>query len=111
MWSVQNNQTSTTKKITVNFSIDKHLYEQFKSFDCNVDIYDPWIDKDHAYKEYNIKLIDKPKTHYYDAIVLAVSHDKFKALSEKQIRAYGKDKHILYDIKYLLKSSESDGRL
>jgi len=30
MWSVQNNQTSTTKKITVNFSIDKHLYEQFK---------------------------------------------------------------------------------
>ena len=87
------------------------LYEQFKSFDCNVDIYDPWIDKDHAYKEYNIKLIDKPKTHYYDAIVLAVSHDKFKALSEKQIRAYGKDKHILYDIKYLLKSSESDGRL
>ena len=32
MWSVQNNQTSTTKKITVNFSIDKHLYEQFKKF-------------------------------------------------------------------------------
>ena len=30
MWSAQNNQTSTTKKITVNFSIDKHLYEQFK---------------------------------------------------------------------------------
>jgi len=30
MWSAQNNQTSTTKKITVNFSINKHLYEQFK---------------------------------------------------------------------------------
>ena len=30
MWNIQNNQTSTTKKITVNFSIDKHLYEQFK---------------------------------------------------------------------------------
>jgi len=30
MWSVQNNLTSTNKKITVNFSIDKHLYEQFK---------------------------------------------------------------------------------
>ena len=87
------------------------LFNQFKSFNCNVDIYDPWIDKDHAYKEYNIKLIDKPKNYYYDAIVIAVAHDKFKTLSEKQIRAYGKDKHILYDIKYLLKSSESDGRL
>ena len=87
------------------------LFEQFKSFNCNVDIYDPWIDKDYAFKEHNIKLIDKPKNHYYDAIVIAVAHDKFKALSEKQIRAYGKDKHILYDIKYLLKASESDGRL
>ena len=87
------------------------LYEQFKSFDCNVDIYDPWIDKDHAYSEYNIKLIDKPKIDYYDAIVIAVAHNEFKELSEKKIRAYGKDKHVLYDIKYLLKSSESDGRL
>ena len=87
------------------------LFNQFKNFNCNVDIYDPWIDKDYAFKEHNIKLIDKPKNHYYDAIVIAVAHDKFKTLSEKQIRAYGKDKHILYDIKYLLKSSESDGRL
>ena len=87
------------------------LFNQFKNFNCNVDIYDPWIDKDYAFKEHNIKLIDKPKNHYYDAIVIAVAHDKFKALSEKQIRAYGKDKHILYDIKYLLKASESDGRL
>ena len=87
------------------------LCEQFKSFNCNVDIYDPWIDKDHAYKEHNIKLIDEPKNDYYDAIIIAVAHDKFKALSEKQIRAYGKDKHILYDIKYLLKASEVDGRL
>ena len=87
------------------------LFNQFKSFNCNVDIYDPWIDKDYAFKEHNIKLIDKPKNHYYDAIVIAVAHDKFKALSEKQIRAYGKDKHILYDIKYLLKASEVDGRL
>ena len=87
------------------------LFNQFKSFNCNVDIYDPWIDKDYAFKEHNIKLIDKPKNHYYDAIVIAVAHDKFKGLSEKQIRAYGKDKHILYDIKYLLKASESDGRL
>jgi hypothetical protein len=30
MWSAQNNLTLTTKKITVNFSIDKHLSEQFK---------------------------------------------------------------------------------
>ena len=30
MWNIQNNLNTQTRKITVNFSIDKHLYEQFK---------------------------------------------------------------------------------
>ena len=30
MWNIQNNLNTQTKKETVNFSIDKHLYEQFK---------------------------------------------------------------------------------
>ena len=30
MWSAQNNLNTRTKKIIVNFSIDKHLHEQFK---------------------------------------------------------------------------------
>ena len=87
------------------------LVEEFKKFNCNVDIYDPWVNKNEANDEYNIQLIDKPTNGKYDAIVLAVAHDEFKALSEEQIRAYGKVNHILYDIKYLLKANESDGRL
>jgi UDP-N-acetyl-D-galactosamine dehydrogenase len=87
------------------------LIKLFKSFNCNVDVYDPWVNKYQAVQEYNIKLIDKPIKDQYDAIVLAVAHDEFKSLSEKQIRAFGKDNHVLYDIKYLLKANESDGRL
>jgi len=87
------------------------LVEEFKGFNCNVDVYDPWVDKDEAAYEYNIKPIDKPIKGKYDAILLAVAHDEFKVLSVEQIRAYGKDSHVLYDIKYLLKVNESDGRL
>ena len=87
------------------------LFKQLKSFKCNVDIYDPWVDKQQVNNEYGIYLIDKPIKDKYDAIILAVAHDEFKKLSESQIRAYGKDKHVLYDIKYLLKANESDGRL
>ena len=87
------------------------LIKLFKSFNCNVDVYDPWVNKFQAVQEYNIKLIDKPIKDQYDAIVLAVAHDEFKSLSEKQIRAFGKDNHVLYDVKYLLKANESDGRL
>ena len=87
------------------------LVEEFEGFNCNVDVYDPWVDKDEAVHEYGIKPIDQPVEGKYDAILLAVAHDEFKELSLKQIKAFGKDNHVLYDIKYLLKASEVDGRL
>ena len=87
------------------------LVKEFKSFSCNVDVYDPWVNKNQVAEEYKIVPIDKPIKDKYDAIVLAVSHDEFKLLSEDQIRSYGKDNHVLYDIKYLLSKNESDGRL
>ena len=87
------------------------LIKIFKSFGCNVDVYDPWIDKKKVINEYKIEPIDKPINDKYDVIVIAVAHDEFKLLNEKQIRSYGKNIHVLYDIKYLLKENESDGRL
>jgi len=61
--------------------------------------------------EYNISLINQPIPAKYDAIVLAVAHDEFKDLSLEKIKAFGKDNHVLYDIKYLLGVDEVDGRL
>ena len=87
------------------------LVEEFEGFNCNVDIYDPWVDKDESVHEYNIKPINYPVAGKYDAILLAVAHDEFKALSVEQIKAFGKDNHVLYDIKYLLDANEVDGRL
>ena len=87
------------------------LVKVFESSNCSVDVYDPWVNKNQAADEYNIELIDKPMKDKYDAIVIAVKHDEFKVLTEDQFRAFGKDNHVLYDIKYLLKANESDGRL
>jgi UDP-N-acetyl-D-glucosamine/UDP-N-acetyl-D-galactosamine dehydrogenase len=87
------------------------LVEGFKGFNCKVDVYDPWVDKDEAIHEYNIRLINQPEYGKYDAILLAVAHDEFKVLTVGQIRAFGKDNHVLYDIKYLLDTDEVDGRL
>jgi len=87
------------------------LIAEFEGFNCNVDVYDPWVDKDEAAHEYNIKLIDMPIKNKYDAVLLAVPHDEFKALTIEKIRSFGRDQHVLYDIKYLFKADESDGRL
>ena len=87
------------------------LVEEFEGFNCNVDVYDPWVDKDEVIHEYGFKPIDQPVEGRYDAILLAVAHDEFKELSLEQIKAFGKDNHVLYDIKYLLDANEVDGRL
>jgi len=87
------------------------LIEQFDSFNCSTEVYDPWVDKDAAMDEYKIKLIEEPIEGKYDAIILAVAHDVFKNLSSQQIKTFGKENHVIYDIKYLLDNEEVDGRL
>jgi UDP-N-acetyl-D-glucosamine/UDP-N-acetyl-D-galactosamine dehydrogenase len=87
------------------------LVKEFKSFNCQVDVYDPWVDKVKAYNEYDIAPVDKPSNDYYDAIVVAVAHKEFKDLTSEEIRSFGKNNHVLYDIKYLLGAHEVDGRL
>ena len=87
------------------------LVEEFEGFNCNVDVYDPWVDKEEALRECDIEPIDQPVEGKYDAILLAVAHDEFKELSLEQIRVFGKDNHVLYDIKYLLDANEAVGGL
>ena len=87
------------------------IFEGLKEYGCNVDIYDPWINSLDAQKEYGIKVIKEPKAKQYDAIILTVAHDKFKEMGLKAIRALGKDKNILYDLKYIFSSRETDLRL
>ncbi len=87
------------------------LVEEFKCSNCIIDVYDPWVNQDQAMDEYNIKLIKEPFKGKYDAIVLAVAHDIIRELSLEQIKAFGKNNHVLYDIKYLLGHNEVDGRL
>ena len=87
------------------------LIKVFEDLKCNVDIYDPWVNQDVALNECEINLIKEPIKGRYDAIVLAVAHDIFKEFTSNQINSFGKDIHVIYDIKYLLSSENVDGRL
>jgi len=87
------------------------LIAEFESFNCHVDVYDPWVDKQEVEEEYGITPIETPQTGTYDTVVLAVAHDELKALGAEQMHSYGKEQHILYDIKYLLDAKDVDGRL
>jgi UDP-N-acetyl-D-glucosamine/UDP-N-acetyl-D-galactosamine dehydrogenase len=87
------------------------IVNELRRFDARVDIYDPWVDADGAYREYGIRPIKSPKTGTYDALVLAVAHDEFKVLGARKIRRWAKETHVLYDVKYLFDTEQTDGRL
>lgn len=87
------------------------LVAELRSFNCKVDVYDPWVDKDEAESEYGIMPVGAPAVGKYDAIILAVAHDEFKEMGVDQIRKLGRENHVLYDIKYLFPADEVDGRL
>ena len=87
------------------------LVATLESFNCNVDVYDPWVNDFDAQKEFDIKILQQPDNGKYDAIIISVAHDEFKQLSLDEIKAYGSSNHVLYDVKCILSQSEVDGRL
>ena len=87
------------------------IIKELKSLDCNIEVYDPWADRNEVKKKLGITLLNKPFKRKYDLIMLAVSHKQFKIMNISEIRSFGKKSHVIYDIKYLFSPSETDGRL
>lgn len=87
------------------------IVAELKEYNCQVDVYDPWISAEESEHEYGITPIDKLPAGEYDGIIVAVAHHQFKAMGEAAIRALGKKAHVLYDLKYILPADASDLRL
>jgi UDP-N-acetyl-D-galactosamine dehydrogenase len=87
------------------------IVAELKDYNCNVDVYDPWVTVVEAQHEYGITPISQPNPNSYDAVILAVAHHQFKTLGAAGIRKLGKINHVLYDLKYVLLSDEADLRL
>ena len=87
------------------------VVRELEKYGAKVDVWDPWVDADEAEHEYGIRPIKAPRKGAYDTIVAGVSHQQFRDLGVKAIRAFAKPSHVLYDIKYVFKRSEVDGRL
>jgi UDP-N-acetyl-D-galactosamine dehydrogenase len=87
------------------------IISELKEYNINVDVVDPWCSDIEAQSEYALNLTPEPKVNTYDAIILAVGHNEFKAMGAKSIRALGKSNHVLYDLKYVLAKADVDMRL
>ena len=87
------------------------IVHELKTYNANIDVYDPWVDISIAKKEYQIDMILELKNNTYDAIIVTVGHNVFKDLGSENIKALGKQNFIIYDTKSLLPRDDVDGRL
>ena len=73
---------------------------------ATVDVFDPWVTAATP-----VNRVDDPEPGTYDAVVIAVAHDAFRDLGAASIRAFGKPRSVVFDVKHLLPASAVDGRL
>ena len=83
------------------------IYEELKSFGMQVDVYDPYAQKEEVKHEYKIELTTNLGA--YDAIILAVSHEEFLELDVTSLKK--ESASVIYDIKAILDPKIVDSRL
>jgi len=88
------------------------VIRELQDFGCQVVVHDPWADPEDVRHEYGLELLpalaaDAPFAGC-DAVVLAVAHEKFRALDFARL---DKAKTVVFDIKAFLDREQVDGRL
>lgn len=84
------------------------IYHELKTYNLNVDVYDPWASADEVNHEYGITSLTALPEIQYDAIILAVAHKTFESIPLDTIK---KINAVVYDVKAVLPKHTIDGRL
>lgn len=84
------------------------IYDELKSYNTNVDVFDPWANKKEVKNEYGIDLTETSNQKKYDAIILAVAHKKFESINFEKLYS---NSTVIYDTKGFIKRHLIDGRL
>lgn len=84
------------------------IVKALNEYNLSLTIYDPWANPAVAKHEYDIDITNDLPTNKYDAIILAVSHNEF---AELDVKKFGKENHVIFDVKGFLDKEIVDGRL
>jgi UDP-N-acetyl-D-galactosamine dehydrogenase len=84
------------------------IYNELRQFGMDVDIYDPWADREEVFKEYGIKLLPHLGNLDYQAVVVAVAHKEFLKIDYLRLR---NNQAVIFDTKGFLDRNLVDARL
>ena len=79
------------------------IISELQEFECNVEVYDYWVDEsDRVSKDVNFIHELPYDSNKYDAIIVAVGHDKFKEITQEQYEGLSKGEPIVIDVKGII---------
>ncbi len=87
------------------------VVRELQDYGLTVDVHDPEVNPEEAEREYGISLVSEPENGRYDGVILAVPHDRFRALGAEGVRRLGRDQSVFFDLKSVFEAQESDLRL
>jgi UDP-N-acetyl-D-glucosamine/UDP-N-acetyl-D-galactosamine dehydrogenase len=76
------------------------IVRELQSYRVNVDLVDPYADAQEVMHEYQIELKPQPEGTY-DAIIVAVAHHQYRAMTEPDFLKFANETCLLVDVKGL----------
>jgi len=81
------------------------IISELKEFECDVEVYDYWVDEsDRVSKDVNFINELPYGSKQYDAIIVAVGHDKFKKITQEQYAGLSNGNPVLIDVKGIVET-------
>lgn len=84
------------------------IYHALAQYNLNIKVYDPWANPMIVKREYGIEVTNVLPKEKFDAVILAVAHDKFNKINVKSLT---KHQSVIFDVKAFLNKNVIDGRL
>ncbi|KAB7890411.1 UDP binding domain-containing protein, partial [Poseidonibacter ostreae] len=76
------------------------IIHELQEYGAKIDVYEPWIDeKDKDYYDYNFVNNPLENDKKYEAIIVAVGHDKFKEITQEQYEGIINGEVLITDVK------------
>lgn len=88
-----------------------NIIKELESYGAQIDVFDPWANRNEAQELYRVNMVEEPNRHHYDAIVFAVAHRDFLQFSAKEIKGFCREQAVVYDVKNVLQDGIADARL
>lgn len=87
------------------------VVNEFRSFGTNVTVFDPWAKPADVMEEYGLVILNDQillQHQSYDAVVLTVAHDIFRAIDLQELKC---ESSVVYDVQAVLNVNDIDARL